>query len=154
MIIKSQADFCAGVMFTVFGIVFGVGAVSYSMGSPARPGPGYFPLILSIVMSVLGVIVLIRSLSVTTADGEPLGPIAWRPLLVVVASIVLFGAALLPLGLLLTIPLLIFTVSLADGDFGWKGALLTSAVLTFGSWLVFIVGLGLAIPLKPAFMGV
>jgi hypothetical protein len=65
----------------------------------------------------------------------------------------MFGIALPRLGMFVTIPLLIFMVSLAGDEFNWKGALLNSFVLTAGSWAIFIWGLNLTIPLKPLFIG-
>ena len=153
MKIKSQRDFVSGLMFIVVGVIFAVGATNYSMGSSAKPGAGYFPLILSVIMAILGAVVLFKSLTIETEGGDPIGDIAWRPLLVIVASIAVFGLALPRLGMFATIPLLIVMVSFAGDEFSWKGVLASSIVLTLFSWVVFIWGLGLTIPLKPAFMG-
>lgn len=153
MKIKSQRDFVSGLMFIVVGVIFAVGATNYSMGSSAKPGAGYFPLILSVIMAILGAVVLFKSLTIETEGGDPIGDIAWRPLLVIVASIAVFGLALPRLGMFATIPLLIVMVSFAGDEFSWKGVLASSIVLTLFSWIVFIWGLGLTIPLKPAFMG-
>ena len=152
MKIKSQRDFVSGLMFIVVGVIFAVGATNYSMGSSAKPGAGYFPLILSVIMAILGAIVLFKSLTIETEGGDPIGSIAWRPLLVIVASITVFGLALPRLGMFVTIPLLIVMVSFAGDDFGWKGVIANSVVLTLGSWVIFIWGLNLTIPLLPAFM--
>jgi hypothetical protein len=151
--IKSQRDFFSGLMFIVVGVIFAVGATNYSMGSSAKPGAGFFPLILSVIMAILGAIVLFKSLVIETEGGDPIGNIAWKPLLVIVASIAVFGLALPRLGMFVTIPLLIIMVSFAGDEFSWKGVIATSVVLTIGSWVIFIWGLNLTIPLKPAFMG-
>ena len=153
MKIKSQRDFWSGLMFVTVGVVFAVGATNYSMGTSARPGAGYFPMILSVAMALLGAVVLFKSLTIETEGGDPIGNIAWRPLLVIVASISVFGFALPVLGMFVTIPLLIIMVSFAGDEFGWLGVLLNCIVLTAGSWVIFIWGLHLTIPLKPAFMG-
>ncbi|MES2100860.1 MAG: tripartite tricarboxylate transporter TctB family protein [Pseudomonadota bacterium] len=153
MKIKSQRDFFSGLMFIAVGVTFAVGATNYSMGSSAKPGAGYFPLILSVLMAILGAIVLFKSLTIETEGGDPIGHIAWKPLLIVIASITVFGIALPRLGMFLTIPLLILMVSTAGGEFSWKGVLISCVVLTVFSWIVFIWGLNLTIPLKPAFMG-
>jgi hypothetical protein len=149
--IKSQRDFWSGLMFVVVGIVFAVGATHYSMGNSAQPGPGYFPLILSVLMSILGGIVLFKSLSIETEGGDPIGAIAWRPLLVIVAAIALFGVALPKLGLLGTVPVLIAVTSLAGDEFHWKGVLGNAVVLTAGAWVIFIWGLKLTMPVLPWF---
>jgi len=153
MKIKSERDFWSGLMFVTVGVVFAVGATNYSMGTAARPGAGYFPMILSVVMALLGAVVLFKSLTIETEGGDLIGAFAWRPLLVIVASISVFGFALPVLGMFVTIPLLIIMVSFAGDEFGWIGVLLNCVVLTAGSWFIFIWGLHLTIPLKPAFMG-
>ena len=152
MKIKSQRDFFSGLMFLVVGVVFAVGATNYTMGTSAKPGAGYFPLLLAAIMAILGAIVLFKSLTIETEGGDPIGDIAWKPLLVIVASIAVFGLALPRLGMFVTIPLLIVMVSFAGDEFSWKGVIASSIVLTIGSWIIFIWGLGLTIPLKPAFM--
>ena len=152
MKIKSQRDFWSGVMFIVVGVGFAIGATNYSMGVAARPGPGYFPLILSTIMALLGLIVLFKSLTVETPDGDRVGAFAWRPLIVVVLAITVFGLLLPRLGMLVTIPILILITSLAGDEFRWKGVLAAAVVLTAASYLIFIVGLKLTIPVWPSFM--
>jgi hypothetical protein len=151
--IKSQRDFWSGLMFIVVGVVFAVGATNYSMGSSARPGPGYFPLILSVLMAILGGFVLFKSLTIEVEGGDPIGHVAWRPLLVIVAAIAVFGLALPRLGLVITVPILILMTSLAGDEFKWKGVLATAVVLTVGSWAIFVLGLKLVIPMWPWFVG-
>lgn len=152
MKIKSERDFWSGLMFIVVGIVFAVGATNYSMGSSARPGPGYFPLLLSIILAILGAIILFKSLTIETEGGDPIGHIAWRPLLVVVASITLFGVLLPRAGLFITLPLTVIAVSFAGDEFRWRGVLIAATLLTVFSWLIFVVGLSLTIPLWPSFI--
>ena len=151
MKIKSQRDFWSGLMFICVGIAFAVGATNYSMGSSARPGPGYFPLILSAFMAVLGAVVLFKALTIETDDGDPIGAFAWRPLIVIVAAIAFFGLALPRLGMLVTVPILIVITSLAGDEFHWKGVVINAVVLTIGAWAIFIAGLKLTIPLYPWF---
>ncbi len=152
MKIKSQRDFFSGLMFLVVGVVFAVGASNYSMGTSAKPGAGYFPLILSVLMAVLGAVVLFKSLTIETEGGDPIGAIAWRPLIVIVLSIAVFGATINRLGLVLAVPILIMISSLAGDEFKWLGVILNSVVLTAFSWLIFVYGLKLTIPLWPTFI--
>ena len=149
MKIKSQRDFWSGLMFVTVGVVFAVGATNYSMGTSARPGAGYFPMILSVAMALLGAVVLFKSLVIETEGGDPIGAVAWRPLFVIVLAIIVFGLSLERLGLLITVPLLIVISSFAGGEFGWKGVLANAAVLTFGAWGIFVWGLKLTLPLWP-----
>lgn len=152
MKIKSQRDFWSGVMFVATGIAFAWGATNYSFGVSARPGPGYFPFGLGILMALLGAFILFESLVVETEDGEPIGPWAWKPLIVIVASVVVFGLLLPRAGMAISLPILILMSSLAGDEFHWKDVLVNSVVLTVGSWAIFILGLKLVIPLWPPFI--
>jgi Tripartite tricarboxylate transporter TctB family len=149
--IKSQRDFWSGLMFVCVGLAFAIGATNYSMGNSARPGPGYFPLILSVIMAILGGVVLFKALTIETEDGDPVGGLAWRPLIVIVTAIVVFGLALPRLGLLVTVPLLIFIVSQAGDEFRWREVLANAVVLTVAAWAIFVLGLKLTLPLYPWF---
>ena len=152
MKIKSQRDFWSGLMFVVVGATFAIGATNYSMGTSARPGAGYFPLMLSVIMAILGAIVLFKSLTIESPGGDPIGSIAWKPLLIIVAAIAIFGILLERLGLFITVPILIIISSLAGDEFRWRGVIASAIILTLGSWAVFILGLKLTIPLWPRFL--
>ncbi|MFZ2986544.1 tripartite tricarboxylate transporter TctB family protein, partial [Ideonella sp.] len=111
MKIKSQKDFWSGLMFLSVGVAFAWGATEYSFGSSARPGPGYFPFGLGVLMALLGSVVMFKSLTIETADGDPVGGFAWRPLLIILGSVLVFGAALPRLGMLISLPVLIIMSS-------------------------------------------
>lgn len=149
MKIKNERDFFSGLMFIVVGMLFGVGAVHVAMGTSAQPGTGYFPLMLSVLMAVLGAVLLFKSLTIETEGGERVGRIAWRPVLVIVASISVFGATIDRLGLLLAVPLLIVLSSFAGDEFRWPGVLVSAALLTLLSWFIFVYLLKLTIPVWP-----
>jgi hypothetical protein len=150
--IKSQRDFASGLMFVAIGAGFAIGALNYTFGSSARPGPAFFPFGLGVLMTLLGAAVLFKSLTIESDDGEPIGSIAWRPLLVLIASVVMFGLLLPRLGMVMTLPLLVVLASLASDEFSLKSTLASAVLLTIVSWGVFVKGLGLAIPLWPAFL--
>ncbi|WP_416761407.1 tripartite tricarboxylate transporter TctB family protein [Roseateles sp. So40a] len=154
MKIKSQRDFWSGLMFVVVGVAFACGSIiNYSFGTSARPGPGYFPFGLGVLLAILGAVVLFKALTIESEGGQPVGAFAWKPLLIVVGAIVLFGFALPRLGMIITLPLLITVSSMASDEFKWRDALLSSVVLTAGSYAIFIWGLNLVIPIWPTFLG-
>ena len=151
MRIKSQRDFWSGMVFLVVGIVFAVGARNYSLGTSARPGPGYFPLMLIVIMAILGAIVIFKALTIETEGGDPIGHVAWRPLIIIVAAISVFGITITWLGMIISIPILILISSFAGDEFHWKGVAIAAVVLTIGSWAIFVWGLKLTIPVWPWF---
>ena len=153
MKIKSQRDFWSGLMFMVTGALFAWGALAnYSFGSSARPGPGYFPFGLGALLALLGAFVAFEALTIETEDGEPIGHIAWRPLVVILVAVAVFGFLLPILGMYVAIPVLVVISSLGSDEFEWKSTVVSAVFLTGFSWLVFIKGLGLTIPLLPAFI--
>ncbi len=152
MKIKSQKDFWSGLMFIATGLGFAAGATNYSFGTSARPGPGYFPFGLGILLAILGALVLFKSLTIETEGGDLVGAIPWKPLGLITLAVVLFGLALPKLGMVLSLPLLILVASLAGDEFKLKEVVINIVVLTLGSWAIFIKGLNLVIPLWPAFM--
>ncbi len=149
MKIKNQRDFWSGLMFIVVGAGFAWGATNYSFGSSARPGPGYFPFGLGILLAVLGAVVTFKALTVETEGGDKIGAFAWRPLITILVSIVAFGLLLPRLGMVIALPLLVFMSSWAGDEFHWRDALINSVVLTVGSWAIFVKGLSLTIPMWP-----
>ena len=153
MKIKSQRDFWSGLMFIVCGGAFAVGALNYSFGSSARPGPGYFPFGLGVLMALLGAFVLFKALTIETEDGDPIGAFAWKPLLIILGSVIMFGWALPRLGMFIALPLLVLISSAASDEFKLKDAILNAVILTALSWVVFSKGLALTIPLLPTIFG-
>ncbi len=147
---KSQRDLVAGLLFVITGVGFAWGSTAYEFGSAANPGPGYFPFGLGVILALLGGLVLFKAMSVETADGEPVGPIGWRPLLVVVGVILLFALALPRLGLPLAVGLVSVVAGFAASERRLLEQLLLSAVLALFCALVFVGGLGLNLPLWPA----
>jgi hypothetical protein len=158
--IKSQKDFFSGLMFMVVGVAFAWGATKYNIGEGARMGPGYFPLMLGVVLAGLGGFIIFESLVVETEDGEPIGAWAWKPLGFILAANFVFGILLggLPsigipaMGMVVAIYGLTFLSSLAGDEFSFKENVILATVLAIGSYLAFIVLLKLQFPVWPTFI--
>jgi hypothetical protein len=161
MNIKSQKDFFSGLMFMGVGVAFAWGASSYTIGNGARMGPGYFPLVLGVLLAILGAAITFKALVVETVDGDKMGSWAWRPLFFIIMANLVFGACigglpsigLPPLGLIIGIFLLTVISANAGEEFNWKEVLILSTILSVMSYLAFIVLLKLQFPVWPAFIG-
>ena len=151
MKIKHQKDFWAGVMFLVVGAGFAYGALNYSFGTSARPGPGYFPFGLGILTALLGAFEIGKALLSRASDGD-IGAWPVKPLVIILAAVVLFGLLLPKLGLIVALPVMVFVSSIPSGEFSRKEVVINCIVLTIFSWLVFVKGLGLTIPMLPTFV--
>ena len=160
MKIKSQKDFFSGLMFTIVGAAFAYGATNYSIGTGGRMGPGYFPLLLGVILALLGSLVMFKALVVETPNGDKIGAWAWKPLFFIIAANLLFGILLggLPsmgipaMGLIAAIFGVTIVASLAGDTFSLKEVLILSVVLSIGSYLAFIVLLKLQFPVWPTFI--
>ena len=151
MHIKSPRDFWAGLMFLGFGLFFAVwAAVNYQMGTAVRMGPAYFPTVLGGLLAVLGLVVLLTSL---TIDGPRVDRFHFRPLLFVLAANVAYGYLMKPLGLVLATGVLVFISALGGHEFKWKEVTLLYVFLILFSVLVFVKGLTLPFPLWPEALG-
>ena len=160
MNIKSQKDFFSGLMFTVVGVAFAWGATTYTVGNGARMGPGYFPLMLGIVMAIIGMIITFTALVTETPDGDKIGKWAWKQVFFILGANLAFGILLggLPslgvpaMGLIAAIYALTIIASLAGHEFNIKSVLILATVLAFGSYFAFIWALKLQIQVWPTFI--
>lgn len=162
MNIKSQKDFFSGLMFMTVGVAFGWGASGYTIGNGARMGPGYFPLALGVLLTVLGGVITFKALVVETVDGDKIGSFAWKPLVFIILANLMFGAMigglpsihLPPMGLIVGIYALTFIASLAGDTFNLKETVALATILAVLSYLAFIKLLNLQFPVWPVLAGV
>ena len=145
-VVRSPKDFVAGLMFAGIGVAAIVIASNYTLGTAARMGPGYFPRILGILMIVLGAIIALRSLRVA---GPPLPGWKWRPVLVILGSVIVFGLVVNWLGLVFSTMLLIVLSSAASTEFRPKEAVISGVLLAALAVGVFIIGLKLQMGIWP-----
>lgn len=138
-------DSLSGLMFMAVAGGFALLAKDLSIGTALRMGAGYFPLALSALLGLIGFVIFMRAM--LSGCGGTATPFAWRGLILVVASVLVFGFGLSGLGLGPAVALSALLATLASGQVGWRGSLVLSAVLVGFTWLVFILGLGLPIPL-------
>ena len=158
--IKSQKDFFSGLMFMGVGGAFAWGATTYNVGEGARMGPGYFPLMLGILLAVIGAAITFTSLVVEAEGGGKIGKWAWKPLFFIILANVVFGILLaglpsikLPaMGMIVAIYALTFIASMAEAGWKVKTTFILATVLAIGSYLAFVVALKLQFPVWPAFI--
>ncbi|HEY3049682.1 MAG TPA: tripartite tricarboxylate transporter TctB family protein [Polaromonas sp.] len=160
MNIKSQRDFFSGLMFMGVGVAFAWGATTYNVGEGARMGPGYFPLLLGILMAVLGAAVTFKALVVESEGGDKIGKWAWKPLVYIILSNLAFGVLLgglpsikLPaMGMIAAIYALTFISSIAEPGWKFKNTFILATVLAVGSYIAFVLVLKLQFAVWPTFI--
>ncbi|MCS6944844.1 MAG: tripartite tricarboxylate transporter TctB family protein [Sutterellaceae bacterium] len=150
MRIRHQKDFWSGVMFFVLGLAFAGFAQEYDMGTAQRMGPAYFPTMLGGLLALLGLIIGIKGLAHEAPDGA-VEKFHFGPLLIVLGAVALFGLLLRPLGLVLSLAVLIAVSAYASHEFRVREVIPLAIFLIVLVLAVFIWGLGLVIPIWPAF---
>ena len=160
MNIKSQKDFFSGLMFMAIGLTFAWGATTYSVGTGARMGPGYFPLLLGVMMAILGAVITFNSLVIEREGGDKIGKWAYKPLIYIIAANLIFGVCLgglpsiklPPMGLIVGIYVLTFIASMAEAGWKFKATFILATVLAVMSYAAFVLILKLQFPVWPAFI--
>lgn len=152
MMIKNKKDFWAGIFFIAFGAGAAVVAQENALGTLSRMGPGFFPTALGVILALLGCGLSLRALLLSgTGDGS-LEKVHWGILLCILGSVAVFAVTLLEFGVLLSIALMIVLSSLASGRFRAGEVGVLTVFMCLLCWLIFIVGVGLQVPVLPAFI--
>ena len=147
----ARKDVLSGLLFAgvaLFGLWL---SRDYPIGTALRMGAGYVPRLLCWILLGLGTIVLVQGLRAARTE-RPLSSAdmsAWRPVIFVTASLVIFGLSIEHLGLVLSILLLIGVGAVAARELRPIETVMAALVLIALSWGIFILGLGLTIPVWP-----
>lgn len=151
MKIRNQRDFGAGIMYIVIGLFFAIIATRYQYGTAAKMGPGYFPFWLGTIMALLGLLVLVKSMSAKAAI-EAIPKFNWKVIGLITGSICLYAILLPKMGFIIAVLVLVMVASSASREFSWKVALINAVVLICFTYSVFVLGLKLQFPLLPIFL--
>jgi putative tricarboxylic transport membrane protein len=143
MPVRNAKDVLAGCLFVAFGLAFLILAQDYQLGSARRMGSGYFPVALSLLLIVIGLATVARGILVA---GTPIRDVAGRALLLVTASIVVFGLLVERAGVGLAVAALVLVAAPASRNSRVLATLLLATALGAFCLLVFVKGLGLPFP--------
>lgn len=159
MKIGHPKDFLSGVLFALVGLAFALIAkgvpgstflAGYSMGTPARMGPAFFPFWLGIILMALGIIIALVAVRHDSSQGNHLPRFHWRPIFIVLGSVVMFGIILKWTGMLIAGFLLVVVASTANPEgVKWRDVILLAIGLVTFTAVTFVGGLKLPIPLCP-----
>ena len=144
--IRHPKDFYAGVIFIVVGVAALLIGRDYSLGTTTRMGPGYFPALLGGLLTLLGLIISLRSL---IFDGPAVGHIGFRPLVLILASMLAFAVLLEPAGLVIATAALIAIGCLGSVESRAREVIILSIALIAVALGLFVYGLGLPMKIWP-----
>jgi hypothetical protein len=158
--IKNLQDFLAGLLFLAFGVGFGWAATRHPLGSAADMGPGFFPLLMGLLLCLLGVLTLFKALTFEAVGGGRVAHWGLGPLLRVLAGLVWLALCTGPsqwpwlgsalqgfptLGLVLGVAGLLLAVAVGGGARAAWWSLLLALLVS----VVWVGLLGLHVPLWP-----
>src|SRR5436190_23592777 len=147
--ILARKNVLAGLMFIAIAALGLWVSRDYPIGTALRMGTGYVPRLLCWILMGLGAALAVQGLREKDAPPERT---SWRqvmPIVIVTTSLVAFALAIEQLGLVLSILLLVGIGAIAARDIKIWETLVAALVLIALGWAVFILGLGLTIPVWP-----
>lgn len=141
-------DFLSGLLFTVVGVVVVVGARSLHMGTANQMGPGYFPMLVGGIVTVIGIAITAKSQLWPDASESV---VSWeiRPLIFILLAIIAFGLLVDDYGLIAAVAAVVVIARLAGREGSMLELAIMVAVLIAISVAVFVYGLRM--PLKLGF---
>jgi hypothetical protein len=141
--VKSPQDFGAASVFVLIGLAGLYFGWELDSGTSSRMGPGYFPFLLSCLILALGAIIGARALVVV---GPPVERFHLRPLVFLVAAILIFGLIVNLIGLALTAAVLTVIAAYARRQVSLTETLALAVVLGVFVVVVFVYGLSQPFP--------
>jgi uncharacterized protein YggT (Ycf19 family) len=148
---RSLPDVLGGGIFVLIGGAFVVGSLGYELGTPLRMGPGYFPLLVGVIVAALGLAIVLKGL--IAGEVITFGAIPWRAVAAIVVALLFFGFTVERLGFVPTSAVSALLTTLASSRVRPLRAVLVAAGLTVASTLIFVVGLQLRLPLWGPWLG-
>jgi putative tricarboxylic transport membrane protein len=150
MALRNPKDLWTGIIYVAVGVAAIIIARDYGMGTPRKMGPAFFPVILSALLIMIGVISLVRS---SVRPGTPVGRFSFQGLLLVTGATVLFGLIIRGAGMIIALPVLVIVSAYASRHFQWRTTIVLAVGITAFCILVFLKGLGVPIPIVGSWFG-
>ena len=142
MAAMNNRNLVKGLFLIAIALAFGGGALRYNIGHLERVGPGFFPLMVSSLLFVLGAVMVLRSRFMERA------PIYFnvKNVLIIMASLVGFALLSEHVNMTCGIVFLVFVSTLAGTTYSVRRNAIVAAVLLAIAF-IFQKGLGLQLPL-------
>ena len=145
-LIRNPQDFWGGLAMVAFA-AFSLWAGSDLPGMRGFAfGPGTAPRLFGMLLAATGALVALNGL---ISHGPPLEKFGIRAPILFIASVLFFGAAIRPLGVIITSFVTLMIAASAYKEVRWIESVIWSAVLTAFCVALFVYGLNLPLQLWP-----
>jgi hypothetical protein len=144
--VMNRKDVASGAFFVVVGLFYGFTAWNtLPLGMMLNMGPGYFPLVLSALLVILGLAVVMRGFA--TQSASPFGKVPWRGVLFLTLATLFFATFFRQVGMPPSVFVSTFLASLSSPQIKPVTAAFISLCLALFCVLVFSYGLDLPAPI-------
>lgn len=141
---KDYRDIIGGGLMILLGAsVVLYGMATLPLGTPQRMGPGFFPVGVGGILTLLGAGIFVPALF----RPGTLDAMEWRPLVAITLSLIAFGLVVPMFGLIPAITALVAISTLAQEKIRLLSIAAIAASLSLLSYLIFNLGLGLTLPM-------
>jgi hypothetical protein len=141
--VKSPQDLGAALVFIAIGLAGLYFGKNLTFGTASQMGPGFFPTWLNFVILAIGVATGVKALVI---EGPPIERFQLRPILFIVAAIIVFSFLINAVGLALSAALMTIFAAYARRGVKVTETILLAAGLAVFSVILFIYVLGQAVP--------
>ena len=143
-----KRDFLAGLLVLIFGLFFAGFGTQYTIGTPGRMGPGFFPVALGSLLGLLGIVIAATALAGSPDEFDDVLPSRpdWRGWGCIAAGIVAFIVFGEYAGLFPAIFGCVFISALGDREATLRGSLLLAAGMASFGTALFVYGLQTSFP--------
>jgi hypothetical protein len=144
-----KRDFYAGGLMTLLGAATALDSMTYSLGTLTHMGPGMFPLMLGVTLTLIGVLILGAAMATPLSGDENILPkkrewYAWGCILAGPVAFIILGEFF---GLVPATFACVLIPALGDRTATLKGSLLLAAGVTFFGVLLFVYVLKIPFPM-------
>ena len=126
--------------------------MKYDLGTSADMGPGYFPMLFSALLALVGAMVLVQGIKEPAETNTPDWLGEQKTAGLIIGGMVLFALLLMPLGFLLASLILLTMLVMSLHRENMRRVLIFSSALILASYFLFSKALGLQFPFLPAFV--
>jgi len=144
-----KRDFYAGGLMTLLGAAVTLDSLTYTLGTLTHIGPGMFPLMLGVTLTLIGMLILGTAMITPLTDSENILPkdrewYAWGCILAGPIAFIILGEFF---GLVPATFACVLIPALGDRTATLKGSLMLAAGVTFFGVLLFVYVLKIPFPM-------
>ncbi|TCT05689.1 tripartite tricarboxylate transporter TctB family protein [Aquabacter spiritensis] len=145
-LVRGGVDFWSGLLLVAIAGAALWYIASLDIGTALDMGPGYFPLLIALILAGMGAVLLVRGLVVV---GPPVAPMNARAAILILASFLAFALLLDRLGLVVAILAQTLIASFASRESVLWQSLVFGAALAAASTVLFVWLLGIPVDVLP-----